>query len=295
MSKINQLKSGCLGGGDKCFLPRDSEVKELFSNIDSLHLPEGHADMVESSISETMTHLAIENNSAESTLLRNADKAPEYIKNTLNRLANKEATVGDRLAILASDIAPEINSLELGRVHHFMQRNPDWVEEERVVAGLVGEGIADAGLESQSPELHKVRIHDTVAVEGKITGIIASIKMTVARGEDDLLVRHRLKAYVPVERLEKQIVPYDSFGGSREEQILHIQRRLKKVRSDSPDPHLEINSRLTGVIVDTAIKHDENWLTSIYYGCRKRQEIDNSHHRKEFVKLGNMTLRTACR
>ena len=292
MSEPSELKKGSLKGLDRPFLAQDSDVQTVFDKIGSLDLESCHIDMIESSVAETLTHLAIENKGAENAFCNEYDIFPEGVRGILDLLRQDKATVGDRLAILKSNIAPDVNSLELGRVHHFMQSDEKTLDEEREIAHLIGKGISSVELESKSPELHKIRVHDTVTEKGKVTGMIISIKMTIAE-DQNLLVRHRLKAYVPIEALESQIIPHEGYGGSKEEQILHMQRRLGRVKSNTPEPHLEIGSMLSNDLVDAVLKNPDKWLTSIYYGCRRRgEDYGKKDPKKEFVRLGNLTLRT---
>ena len=72
-----------------------------------------------------------------------------------------------------------------------------------------------------------------------------------------------------------------------------MQRRLGRVKSNTPEPHLEIGSMLSNDLVDAVLKNPDKWLTSIYYGCRRRgEDYGKKDPKKEFVRLGNLTLRT---
>ena len=93
------------------------------------------------------------------------DIFPEGVRGILDLLRQDKATVGDRLAILKSNIAPDVNSLELGRVHHFMQSDEKTLDEEREIAHLIGKGISSVELESKSPahsSRRSVRVNEAI-------------------------------------------------------------------------------------------------------------------------------------
>jgi hypothetical protein len=296
MSELDEQRRGCFPGEDAYYLPSDTRVREILQQVESRGLPPAHQNAIKAAVGETLTHQTIENARAEARLreeVTNEDVSEDQ-RAALDRLREDDASVADRLAILASRVAPDVDSLELGRVYHFM--NPDVLPEERVLTRMISDGIEESGFEGKTPALHKVHVHDIMhspSLEGGVTGAIVSVKVTVAGSEDSgVLVRHRLKAYVPIEELTKRISPYDGYGGSVEEQELRMQRVLRKTR-ESSQAYLEPSSLIAGDILDTVLEHPENWLTSIYYGCRQREgKPEPKEPFPKTVQLGGLTLQT---
>lgn len=232
-----------------------------------------HRDMVGVSIAETMTHLAVENTAAEGVLSLYFSDGPE--SDALDRLRQGQATVADKLRILQSDIVAMsgVNSLELGRCHHFLQ---DEQEAERQIVDLVNEGIAEMDFRELLPRtLHKMRVHGRCYSDEEkttISGIVISMKENIAT-KGDISVRHRSKAYLSTE----EIMKFNQSDEDIDVQWKRLQRQLKRGCIDT-------DTLVAANIKKAILSHPENMLTSIYYGFRENK-VNNTE-----VSLANAAL-----
>lgn len=267
--KPSNSKTGHLSEGDLYYVR--SVQDEVSAVLDGKNLPGGQRGVVEGSIAETLTHLAIENETATFQLNprdgdgRIMDDVKPEMLDSLDRLQAGRASVYDKLRILSDqDYRPKVRSLELARCHHFLGND---VESEEVAAWLVREGIANLNRDANDSlsSFHKLKIHDrSTNRQGEIDGIIVSVKENLYEDEAGLKVRHRRKAFLSVKAIEDTIEPYEGYGGTKEQQLIRLQRHLKMPKGST----LPADSSVISNIVWCINNYPESVLTSIYYAFR---------------------------
>lgn len=247
--------------------PMLEQLEWVEDRIGQSDLSPEHQRMVIEAAAETLAHLDVEDRHNLNHYLNEAHLGRRLQPETHERVG---AYLDDREAMPMAEVlalamgrpdARHIRAFELGHVHHLL------VYDEAAEADLqaaVEEACRQRQVEAISPSLHKVTIlHRARNESDVITGAVVSIKHVVARHDDGTEIRHRQTFFVEVDQLLTNLEPYRGFGGSVEDQKLHIRRALGKRRSQV----LDTASVAAGKLVKYANDHPEALLTSIYYAC----------------------------